>query len=66
MEESIRVAAPALPYGAGRRRAWLAVPIILGLLSLLTAGYFSTLSPAQIVDGERILPISTHQTIYSQ
>ena len=55
MEESIRVAAPALPSGAGRRRAWLAVPIILGLLSLLTAGYFSTLTPPHIAHAERIL-----------
>ena len=62
MEESIRVAAPALPARAGRRRPWLAIPIILGILSLLTAGYFSTLTPAQIVDGERIVPVSTHQT----
>ena len=38
------------------------MPIILGILSTLTAGYFSTLTPAQIVDGARILPVNTHQT----
>lgn len=43
-------------------RPWLAIPIILGVLSTLTVGYFSTLTPAQIVDGDRVIPISTHQT----
>lgn len=64
MEDSIRRSAPSADPVArpAARRPWLAVPIILGILSTLTVGYFSTLTPAQIVDGDRILPISTHQT----
>ncbi|MBX7213230.1 MAG: ubiquitin-like domain-containing protein [Thermoflexales bacterium] len=45
-----------------RRRPWLAIPIILGALSTLTVGYFSTLTPARIVDGPRVIDINTHQT----
>ncbi|NJM42613.1 MAG: hypothetical protein HC853_18660, partial [Anaerolineae bacterium] len=34
-----------------RRWRWLAVPIVLGLLSLLTAGYFITFTEANVLDG---------------
>jgi hypothetical protein len=40
----------------------LAVPIILGIFSLLTVGYLNTFTPAQIVDGDRVIDVRTHQT----
>ena len=44
-----------------QRSSWLAVPIVLGLLSLLTAGYLGTFTSATIVDGGRPTQIRTHQ-----
>ena len=44
-----------------RRWRWLAVPCILGLLSLLTAGYFITFTHATVVDGTDKIDIRTHQ-----
>jgi resuscitation-promoting factor RpfB len=44
------------------RFTWIAIPFILGAFSLLTAGYFSTFTPAKIVDGERVIDLHTHQT----
>ncbi|MCL4506130.1 MAG: ubiquitin-like domain-containing protein [Chloroflexi bacterium] len=49
------------PQQASRLR-WLAFPIILGVLSLLTAGYLSTFTPAKILDGNRVISLQTHQT----
>ncbi len=43
------------------RSAWLAVPFVLGLLSLLTAGYLGTFTSATLVDGNRTITIRTHQ-----
>ncbi len=43
------------------RSAWLAVPFVLGLLSLLTAGYLFTFTSATLVDGNRTIGIRTHQ-----
>ena len=31
-------------------------------MSLLTAGYFGTFTPVKVVDGDRVIPLSTHQT----
>jgi resuscitation-promoting factor RpfB len=43
---------------ARRSRArWLAVPITLGVFSLLTAGYLSSFTPATIIDDGRAAPI---------
>jgi resuscitation-promoting factor RpfB len=45
-----------------RRWRWLAVPIVLGLLSLLTAGYFITFTEATVSDGiQQSRKIRTHQ-----
>jgi len=41
---------------------WLAIPIILGVFSLLTVGYLNTFTPATIVDGDRVINLRTHQT----
>jgi uncharacterized protein YabE (DUF348 family) len=38
------------------------IPAILAALSLLTAGYFGTFTPAKVVDGEQVIALSTHQT----
>jgi uncharacterized protein YabE (DUF348 family) len=45
-----------------RRVRWLAIPIILGVFSLLTVGYLNTFTPATIVDGDRVINLRTHQT----
>jgi resuscitation-promoting factor RpfB len=47
--------------GSGRF-GWLSIPFILAALSLLTAGYISTFSPVQIMDGSRVIELRTHQT----
>ena len=44
-----------------KRWRWLAVPCVLGLMSLLTAGYFITFTQATVLDGADKLPIRTHQ-----
>ncbi len=44
------------------RRRWLAIPIILGVFSLLTVGYLNTFTPATIVDGDKVVNLRTHQT----
>ena len=44
-----------------RRWRWVAIPCILGLLSLLTAGYFITFTHATVLDGSDRLDIRTHQ-----
>ena len=44
-----------------RRWRWLAIPCILGLLSLLTVGYFITFTHATVVDGTDRIDIRTHQ-----
>lgn len=43
------------------RRTWLAIPILLGTLSLLTVGYISTLTRVTIVDGSAVHVLRTHQ-----
>jgi uncharacterized protein YabE (DUF348 family) len=45
-----------------KRVPWKVVPVILAFFSLLTAGYFGTFTPVKIIDGERVIPLSTHQT----
>lgn len=45
-----------------RRLRWLAVPVILGVFSLLTVGYLNTFTPATIVDGDKVINLRTHQT----
>ncbi len=50
-----------LSTGRSRLR-WLAVPVILGALSLLTAGYLSTFTSAKLIDGDRVINLQTHQT----
>lgn len=45
-----------------RRWRWLAVPVVLGLLSLLTAGYFITFTEASVLDSnQQPRSIRTHQ-----
>ena len=47
---------------AGRGRlTWLAFPMILAALSLLTAGYISTFTVVTIVDGGQVHTLRTHQ-----
>lgn len=41
---------------------WLAVPLILGVFSVLTVGYLNTFTPAKIIDGDRVIDLRTHQT----
>ena len=53
---------PANQSQQAARLRWLAFPIILGVLSLLTAGYLSTFTPAKILDGNQIISLQTHQT----
>ncbi|MDW8395018.1 MAG: ubiquitin-like domain-containing protein [Anaerolineae bacterium] len=43
-------------------RRLLAVPFILALSGLLTAGYLSTFTPARVVDGSRVIQVRTHQS----
>ncbi|MCS6849517.1 MAG: ubiquitin-like domain-containing protein [Anaerolineae bacterium] len=57
---------PEPPLSAGkprpRRLRWLAIPIILGVFSLLTVGYLNTFTPATIIDGDKVINLRTHQT----
>lgn len=46
----------------GRNRRWLAIPFILAVSGLLTAGYLSTFTPAKVVDGSRVIELRTHQS----
>lgn len=46
---------------AKHRASWLAVPVILGMLSLLTAGYLWTFTSATVLDHGSAMPIRTHQ-----
>jgi uncharacterized protein YabE (DUF348 family) len=41
---------------------WLAVPITLGVFSLLTVGYLNSFTPTKIVDGNRTIAVRTLQT----
>ena len=52
---------PSLPHWR-KNVPWKVVPVILAVLSLLTAGYFGTFTPVKITDGNRTIPLSTHQT----
>jgi uncharacterized protein YabE (DUF348 family) len=57
---------PSATQPNARRWRWLAVPIVLGLLSLLTAGYFITFTEANVLDGtQQPRTIHTHQRTVS-
>lgn len=64
MMETTSTPEPPLPAGKprARRLRWLAIPIILGVFSLLTVGYLNTFTPATIVDGDKVINLRTHQT----
>lgn len=48
--------------GAKSNLRWLAVPIMLGVFSLLTVGYLSSFTPATIKDGGRDIAVRTLQS----
>lgn len=55
-------ARPPYPPRWRKSISWKVIPAILAALSLLTAGYFGTFTPVKVIDGERVIPLSTHQT----
>jgi uncharacterized protein YabE (DUF348 family) len=44
---------------------WLAVPIVLGVFSLLTVGYLNSFTPVKVMDGDLVIEHRTHQTTVS-
>ena len=53
---------PRRPARVKSKIRWLAVPITLGVFSMLTVGYLSSFTPAKIVDGSREVPVRTLQS----
>ncbi len=60
-QSKLVAAQPSGTLRSGRVR-WLAVPIILGIFSLLTVGYLNTFTPVKVIDGAKVYDLRTHQT----
>lgn len=61
MNESSRKS-PVRPARVKSKVRWLAVPITLGVFSLLTVGYLSSFTPAKILDGASESQVRTLQS----
>lgn len=61
-QPTVEPAQNALPRRWKSRVRWLSIPFILALLSLMTVGYLNSFTPIQIMDGDKIIELRTHQT----